>query len=360
MSLQRTIITQLALITALASCKFNSERPEQSSEVKFLNEHSRRRVASAEESTNIFRLKTYGGNTCTAFAVKNEAKKPIVFTARHCMNFTASDWCSKVSEITSADQKNSYRCKSVLFDPKDSDYAALELDRPIPSQGFLLANFDPALGRRLQLIGFPSDWYAKSLEGTVLTENCWLTSSKRELPNIQSQITPRPLALMHNCATYGGNSGGPMIIENSNIVVGLPATYWRSAQIRSMDENAFVYPTKDLIDKHRSFIDSEKILLAGQDSNAAVKKDFLSRSKCSSATMKTEIEELVPIYNSETDFTALKVKFKGYNWLLFRCKDDNSCDERTNNSGEVIKIKSNTEITYTKKDVTAEFRCESF
>lgn len=360
MSLQRTVMIQVALIVALTSCKFKSEGADQVSQIKFLNEHSRRRAASAEESTNIFRLKTYGGNTCTAFAVKNDTKKPIVFTARHCMNFTASDWCSKVSEITSSDQKNSYRCKSVLFDPKDSDYAALELDKPIQSEGFLLANFDPALGRRLQLIGFPSDWYAKSLEGTIITENCWLTSSKREPPNIQSQITPHPLALMHNCATYGGNSGGPMIIENSNIVVGLPATYWRSARIRSMDENAFVYPTKDLIDKHRSFIDSEKILLAGQDSNAAVKKDFLSRSKCSSQTMKTEIEELVPLYNSEVDFTALKVKFKGSDWLLFRCGEDNSCVERTNGSGETIKIKSNAEITYTKKGVTAEFRCESF
>lgn len=350
----------VALITELVSCKFNKETSEESSQIKFLNEHSRRRVASTEESSNIFRLKTYGGNTCTAFAVKNEARKPVVFTARHCMNFTAADWCSKVAEITSADQKNPYRCKSVLFDPKDSDYAALELDKPIESEGFLLANFDPAVGRRLQLIGFPSDTYAKSLGRTVITENCWLTSSKRQPPDIQSQINPRPLALTHNCATYGGNSGGPMIIENSNIVVGLPASFWRNARIRSMDETAFVYPVKDIIDTHRNFIETEKLQIATEDSNAPVKKDFLSRSKCSSPTMKTEIEELVPIYNSETDFTALKVKFKGFSWLLFRCKDDNSCDERTNNSGEVIKINSNTEITYTKKDITAAFRCESF
>lgn len=360
MPLQQTIITQLVLITVLVSCKFNSESEDQAYQIKFLNEHSRRRIAGPEESSNIFRLKTYGGNTCTAFAVKNEAKKPIVFTARHCMNFTATDWCSKVGEITSADQKNSYRCKSVLFDPKDSDYAALELDKPIQSEGFLLANFDPTVGRRLQLIGYPSDWYAKTLDGTVVTENCWMTSSKRQAPDIQSQITPRPLALTHNCATYGGNSGGPMIIENSNIVVGLPASFWRDARMRSMDENAFIYPVKDIIGTYRSFIETEKLQIATQDSNVAVKKDFFSRSKCVSATMKTDIEELVPIYNSETEFTAMKVKFKGYDWLLFRCKNDNSCDERTNNSGEVIKIKSNAEITYTKKDVTADFRCESF
>lgn len=347
-------------ITAAVSCKFKNEKTEDSSQIKFLNEHSRRRLASAEESGNIFRLKTYGGNTCTAFAVKNDAKKPIVFTARHCMNFKATDWCSKVGEITSADQKISYRCKSVLFDPKDSDYAALELDKPISSEGFVLANFDPSVGRRLQLIGYPSDWYAKSLGDTVITENCWLTSSKRQAAVIQSSITPPPLALTHNCATYGGNSGGPVIIENSNIVVGLPASFWQSGRIRSMEENAFIYPTKDVIERYPSFIETEKFQLAVKDSNAVIKKDFLSRSKCSSQTLKTGIEELVPMYNSEKDYTALKVKFKNQDWILFRCKEDNSCEDRTTESGDIIKIKSNTEITYTKKGVTAELRCESF
>lgn len=360
MTVKPALVYALVSLFQLVSCKFNNQQKTDASDVKFLNEHSRRRPTTSEESAGIFKLKTYGGNVCTAFAVKNEANKPIVFTARHCMNYTASDWCTKVGEIKSADEKESYRCKAIIFDPKDSDFAAMELDRQIPDAGFVLGDFDPPVGRRLSMIGYPSDWFAKSLDGTVTTENCWLTGINRQTTNVETKITPRPLAITHNCATYGGNSGGPILLENSKVVMGLPASFWRSGKIRSMNETAFVYPTKDMIAKHRNFIDSEKLITTKEDSNPTAKNDFLSRSRCSSQTMKTKIEELIPIYSSETDFTSIKVKFAGYDWLLFRCKDDNSCEERTNNSGEIIKIKSNTEITYTKKGESAEFRCESF
>jgi V8-like Glu-specific endopeptidase len=350
----------LFFLLLLVGCKFVTSQSDEASEIKFLNENSRRRLATAAESASIFRLKTYGGNTCTAFAVQNADKRPIIMTARHCMNYTAKDWCQKVGEIKSADGNVTYNCKEIIFDPQDSDFAAMELDKQIPSEGYMLANFDPAGGRRLQMIGFPADWYGKSLGGTVVTENCWMANSVREPANVDTIITPHPDALSHNCATYGGNSGGPMLSESTNLVVGLPASFWRSEKIRSSYETAKMYPTIDMLKKHKDFIISTKIKTADYDLIAAPSKEFMSRSKCSSATMKTQIDELLPIYSSEAEYTALKIKFKGFGWLLFRCTNENICNERTNDSGETIKIKSSTEITYTKNGISADFTCEIF
>ena len=347
------------VVNLISGCKFG-KKSDETSQAKFLNEHSRRRLASVEESAGIFRLKTFGGNQCTAFAVKNDTKKPIVFTARHCMNYEASQWCEKVGELKTADELDSYRCKQVLFDPPDSDFAALELDKPISDDGYLLADFEPRDDRRLQMIGYPADWHGKSLGGTVITENCWLTSINRVPVNVVTKINPNPVAALHNCATYGGNSGGPMILENSKIVVGMPGSYWKSERLRSMDETAFIYLTYDVIKTHRTFVENEKLALAKKDDVAEVKQRFISRSRCTSEGSKKIIRELVPLYNSADDFTALKVKFNDADFVLFRCKEDNSCEDRTNNSGDTIKIKSASQVTYISKNVSADFACENF
>lgn len=350
----------ILFLTSISACKFNSDQNNGASDFKYLNENSRRRLATPEEVTNIYRLKTFGGNTCTAFAVQNADKKPIIFTARHCMNYKPSEWCKEVAEISSADGREIYKCQEIIFNPLDSDFAAMLLDKPLPSEGFQVANFDPAAGQRLQTIGFPSDWYAKSLQGPVVTENCWLAQGSRRPIDVVVPMKPIPMALPHTCATYGGNSGGPMILENSNIVVGLPASFWKSATIRSMHETASMYPTKDVITKHMDFMTNQRISLVSADPKAPLKKNFLSRARCTSTTHKTPIEEMVPIYSSETDFTALKIRFKGSDWQIFRCREDNLCNERSKNTGETIKIKNELEITYTKNGSAAEFRCENF
>lgn len=348
------------MLNFTSACKFG-KKTDEPSQTKFLNEHSRRRLASSDEYKGIYRLKTFGGNQCTAFSVKNEAKRAIVFTARHCMNYEARQWCEKVGEFKTADERDSYRCKQVLFDPKDSDFAAIELDRPIPDDGYFLADFEPTEGRRLQMIGYPSDWYGKSLGGTVITENCWITSLKRVSVNVVTKITPNPMAALHNCATFGGNSGGPMILENSNIVVGMPGSFWRSEKIREIDETAFIYLTLDVIKSHRQFFDSEKLIIATKDDVPLAKPRFISRSRCTSESSKKVIKELVPLFNSADDFTALKVKFDGVSdFVLFRCKEDNSCEDRTNNSGDTIKVKSASEVTYISKNTSHEFQCEGF
>ena len=43
------------------------------------------------------------------------------------------------------------------------------------------------------------------------------------------QTATRDRQLMHNCSTWGGNSGGPMLKAGTNIVFGLPSTYRTSS-----------------------------------------------------------------------------------------------------------------------------------
>lgn len=53
------------------------------------------------------------------------------------------------------------------------------------------------------------------------TENCWTLGGTVKSPH--NNILD--VSQYHNCTTYGGNSGGPMYIEGTRVVIGLPFTY---------------------------------------------------------------------------------------------------------------------------------------
>ena len=55
----------------------------------------------------------------------------------------------------------------------------------------------------------------------TVTENCWVIDGDEPSPH--ADLLDR--SALHNCSTYGGNSGGPMIAEGTRIAVGLPFTY---------------------------------------------------------------------------------------------------------------------------------------
>jgi len=57
------------------------------------------------------------------------------------------------------------------------------------------------------------------------TFNCWTLQSTIASPYIGTYFNLYDTSSLHNCSTYGGNSGGPLYLEGTNIAIGLPYTY---------------------------------------------------------------------------------------------------------------------------------------
>jgi hypothetical protein len=75
------------------------------------------------------------------------------------------------------------------------------------------------------MIGYPADEDPQTARRGKLTttENCWVLKSS--VPSLYDDPHLADHSSLHNCTTYGGNSGGPMYIEGSLDAIGLPFTY---------------------------------------------------------------------------------------------------------------------------------------
>jgi len=349
----------ICLVAALVTCKKSSET--ENSDGKFMSENSRRRLATPDETVGIYKLKTYGGNWCTAFSVRNEGGKAIVLSARHCTNFTPEDWCQKISTIVTANEEKTYKCKQILFNAPDFDVFAMELDQPLDDKGLILSSVDPSPGMHLRMTGFPTDQYGKSLGGPVTTDNCWVLNRAKERYNIAVNINPLPYAMFHNCSTYGGNSGGPMLIEGSDIVIGEPASYTKSQGNQySFDTGAAVYTAADWIKAHPDYVSANKLVTVSSLPEGDPKVQYIPELKCVSPQLADNpIERLVPLYKSESDFFGMKVKFKkNGEYVQFNCNDKKQCEDGS--GSEVFEVKSASEMTYTKVGKVAKVTCEPY
>jgi V8-like Glu-specific endopeptidase len=206
-------------LTATASCK----KPKQDdANLNQFFENSKRRRANSAEQGMVMRL----DNGCTAFAVKNTADKSLIITARHCVDFDPKSWCANGGGLTD-NFGNSGRCTQIIASTVAKDVMMFESDIDVSKvQGLRLASFVPQKSTRLTMIGYPADNYAKGQ--LTVTENCWILETEvrengHKYKTDKTRITDRIAS--HNCSTYGGNSGGPMILKGSDIVVGLPYSY---------------------------------------------------------------------------------------------------------------------------------------
>lgn len=236
-------------------------------------ENSWRRDTTSEELRHIARAVRAGQKTgCTGFWVKNPQDRFFFATARHCYNWTISQSCHddeiRIYPDGKMKEEFSGRCKQVIASSLRHDVAVIEVeirdpDKQKASSQLLnrvknyikplkLADFSPQENDRLVMYGFPSD--RDRNRSATTTENCWILPSDTQsvwyaldhdnyedgfarwlersrntpiAPQIQyyrDQL--KQTRHRHNCSVYGGNSGGPILLEGTNYVIGLPVTYY--------------------------------------------------------------------------------------------------------------------------------------
>jgi hypothetical protein len=253
----------LALVNFMVACKTTNMNQESSTKDFFDN--SFRRVATIEEMKPILQVMLNETRKCTGFVVAKEGPLDLFITARHCGKYDMAKWCNKdEGQIQTADGKIKAKCLYVIASDADLECVLLQADKPLGDKGYRLADFVPKEGASLRMIGYPCDGFAKDISKTepIATENCWVTSNELNEPKIipvkvenktetktetsekkdktensekaettdikktETTITepvkPTYRTLRHNCTSYGGNSGGPMMREGTDIVYAIP------------------------------------------------------------------------------------------------------------------------------------------
>ncbi len=205
--------------------------------------NSTRRAATSVEAGHVVRA-----GKCTAYFVRNSANKVYVGSARHCFGMSANEWCK--TGIFEDGEGNTAACKGVVASDLGRDIVFLEADfKKPPKQTFRLASFEPPAKSRLVMIGYPCDSDRQC--ALTVTENCWVIQPG--VPSPHKMMFDR--SALHNCMTWGGNSGGPMVLEGQDAVVGLPFTYLPNdlAQSKHADSSSAAHLAEmaDFVRAHR-------------------------------------------------------------------------------------------------------------
>lgn len=248
----------------------------------------RRSPRSEDESSAILKV----GMGCTGFFVANRQDRLIIGTARHCVRYEITERCKARSlNVTTANGKHEGYCKGVVAASVKDDLALIEVEFPDAGEelrneiSFLkLAAYVPRPWNRFKMIGYPADHVRKG--ALTVAENCWdntafgtdwMTGEK----NAEGPRGPtdyhgypgatggpegmlRPLHLYHNCSTYGGNSGGPIILEDTDEVVGIPDSYDSKRVVHGPRESAAYEASAGFVNRNRRALRNAGVIIADQ------------------------------------------------------------------------------------------------
>ena len=220
-------------------------------------ENSKRSDATRQEAD--WTAKVRG---CAAFFIETNNDKVLMASARHCFNYSINNWCALDGRIVRNDGAQG-RCTRVIAAKQNYDIAVFETNfksQPNPKHVLKLASFMPPLHSKLVMVGYPADKYRRAKLTT--TKECWVL---REFAN-SPHGNLREDSSRHNCTTYGGNSGGPMVLEGTNVAIGLPFTYspndyflrdpWRISSASYLAQMA------DFVRRQRSALEAAGVVIA--------------------------------------------------------------------------------------------------
>lgn len=274
-------------------------------------------------------------NGCTGFFVKNENDRNILVSARHCFAFKAQEWCENGGMATVEFSKQQLRCQEVVAGDSLHDIVVFRFEDSIRDRSFdfTLGTFTIQKDMRLAMYGFPADPFNQG-RFLTLTENCWVHLPYSFSAYMGDSNNSMNDNFTHNCSTYGGNSGGPMVLEGTRIVAGLPNAYYANDYLNRPSNNSvegisipgFVSDFKPSLDLFGIIYETQNSTQTKQFYRAGHFKDILF-SSC-------EIEIQKVNYNTNAFPAFIKLEYKGIDCFgvdYFDCGANHICRSRFQN-----------------------------
>jgi hypothetical protein len=195
-------------------------------QIEMFSANSRREIIAKTETKAIGFAKIGG---CTGFFVKtSDTNKTFISSSRHCFKYDAPTWC-KTGTARIHTTGEVLNCLGVAAGTTTHDTILLEFQNVSRDRSgdFSYTNKMPAKGTRLEMTGYPKDGFLtdRTVDTLISTHNCKIVAitATNLYTNIPEVIDDK--VFRHDCSTYGGNSGGPMMIEGTRTIVGIPDQY---------------------------------------------------------------------------------------------------------------------------------------
>jgi hypothetical protein len=295
------------LLLLLQSCGSEADREELEllSGANFFLNSQRRDPTPVEQGLFLRAVKSGRQSGCTAFLVENTQKRHFIATQRHCYDWNISEACRndqiRILPESSLVSGVHGRCVGVVASSVEQDVAIIEIELK-NSLGFnasqrqrnafvnnhrplRLADFEPEVGDRLKMFGYPADRERRG--NPTVSENCWVlppdaksvwfaldhdnlepafqryVDGARNRPANPNNALLRQTRRPFNCSVYGGNSGGPIVLEGTRTVIGLPVSYYPDLYTKIPENYAHLFEdTQTFVNRHRQTLESHGILLA--------------------------------------------------------------------------------------------------
>lgn len=322
------IVVHFALFVTLVSCGKSSvdDGKVVSSHAFFENSKRELFYSNSVLTKGIARI---GG--CTGFFLTNANNDNILVTARHCLNFQATQWCLNGGTAKVEFTGEILRCREIVAGDANHDIVVMKFD-DLPrdrSKDFTIGTFDLEVNDRLEMFGFPADPFNPNINFAV-TDNCWVRLRLSLNGRLFDNNNSHNQTFSHNCSTYGGNSGGPMVMEGTRIAIGLPNAYYPNNFTNRPDTNfvegislgKFAFKFKAQLDRYNIFYQQTKVT-SGKSHFKTGRFKSLANPNCSIDLVKIN-------YNTSVYPTFVKMNLIGnqcHGSKDLTCNQDGFCYE---------------------------------